>query len=262
MNTTIFNKVDSLVLPQSIKDSLSDKQELAHLRKINGTTYIILNYPTTDHSLRSLLTVLEKGEYELYLPQGPAFEFDVQDSFPHLILAILRRYEGLVQEVKEVLNDYERELEQLISRQHVMEMYSISKELIHFQTAINAMKEVIQFVTKEKPDVLWTPDQVFDYASIKIEINQLLQNIAMNSNILTAMISVSESLFSNKLNKTMKRLTSITLIISIPMMITSFYGMNIELPFQEHPYALPIVFLISFITTLIPVYYFYKKDLF
>ncbi|NLL74815.1 MAG: magnesium transporter CorA, partial [Erysipelothrix sp.] len=117
-------------------------------------------------------------------------------------------------------------------------------------------------IRREKPNSLWNEEQIFDYASIKIEINQLNQNIDMNQEILKSMIDVSESLYSNKLNKTMKSLTSITLIISIPMMITSFYGMNIQLPFQDHPYALIIVFLISFLLTLIPVMYFYKKDLF
>lgn len=263
MKTTVFSNTDDLDLPQSIKDSLTDKLELAHIRKLEKDTYIILNYPTTDHSMRSLVCTLRGGDnFHLYLPVGPAFEFDVQDSFPHLVLAILKRYETLIHEVRDQLNIYEKELEVLISRTHVIELYLISKELIHYQTAVNALGDVVQFIRREKPNSLWNEEQIFDYASIKIEINQLNQNIDMNQEILKSMIDVSESLYSNKLNKTMKSLTSITLIISIPMMITSFYGMNIQLPFQDHPYALIIVFLISFLLTLIPVMYFYKKDLF
>lgn len=262
MKTTVFESAETLDLPESIIESLTDKHELAHIRKIENRTFIILNYPTTDHSLRSLVTVEENNNFSLYMPIGPAFQFDVQDSFPHLVLAILRRYEKLVEEVQNKLTDYESELEELISRSHVIALYLVSKELIHFQTAINSLKDVVEFITKEKPDALWSHDQIFDYASVQIEINQLNQNIDMNQEILSSMISVSESLFSNKLNRTMKKLTSITLIISIPMMITSFYGMNISLPFQDHPYALMIVFIISFILTLMPVVYFYKKDLF
>lgn len=262
MKTTVFNNAYDLDLPESIQESLSDRAELAHLRAIEGKTYIILNYPTADHSLRSLLCILDKEAFELFLPVGPAFEFDVQDSFPHLILAILKRYEYLIQEVKEKLKEYEAELDSLIGRSHVIELYMVSKELIHYQTAVNAMKDVVAYIKTEKPDTLWTADQAFDYASIKVEMNQLNQNIVMNREILQSMLNVSESLYSNKLNKTMKTLTSITLIISIPMMITSFYGMNIHLPFQDHPSALMIVFIISFILTIIPVVYFYKKDLF
>lgn len=262
MKTTVFSSVEALDLPQTIKESLSDKQELAHIRKVQDQTYIILNYPTTDHSLNSLVTTFMGRTFYLYLPVGPAFDFDVQDSFPHLVLVILRRYEELLHEVELQISFYETQLEQLISRTHVIELYQVSKELIHYQTGINALKDVVHYITSERPAVLWEPDQIFDYASITIEINQINQNIDMNQSILKSMINVSESLFSNKLNKTMKTLTSITLIISIPMMITSFYGMNINLPFQDHPSALMIVFFISLIMTIIPVIYFYKKDLF
>lgn len=262
MKTTVFTNAYELELPESIQESLSDRAELAHIRSIEGKTYIILNYPTANHSLRSLLCVLDQDNFQLFMPVGPAFEFDVQDSFPHLILAILKRYEELVQEVKDKLNEYEKGLDSLIGRNHVVELYLISKELIHYQTAVNAMKDVVAYIKTEKPQTLWSKDQAFDYASIKIEMNQLNQNIDMNREILASMLDVSESLYSNKLNKTMKTLTSITLIISIPMMITSFYGMNIHLPFQNHPAALIIVFIISFILTIIPVLYFYKKDLF
>lgn len=262
MKTTIFDSTTELDLPLSIIESLNDKQELAHIRKVDNQTFIILNYPTTDHSLQSLVCVETDRQFSLYLPVGPAFEFDVQDSFPHLILAILRRYEKLIEEVQEKLDVYESELEDLISRSHVIALYQTSKELIRYQTAINALKDVVHFITEEKPTNLWAESQIFDYASISIEINQINQNIDMNKEILNSMINVSESLFSNKLNRTMKKLTSITLIISIPMMITSFFGMNIALPFQNHPSALTIVFIISFILTLIPMYFFYKKDLF
>ncbi|WP_331836902.1 CorA family divalent cation transporter [Erysipelothrix piscisicarius] len=93
-------------------------------------------------------------------------------------------------------------------------------------------------------------------------MNQLVQNIEMYQQIINSIVDVSESLFSNRLNKIMQTLTSITLVLSVPTFITSFYGMNIDLPFQDHPHALLIVFMISFFLTLGVVVYLHKKDYF
>ena len=76
------------------------------------------------------------------------------------------------------------------------------------------------------------------------------------------MMDAFSSVIGNNLNFVMKFLTSITIILMIPTLVTSFYGMNIALPFQHHPYALVIVSLISIILTLLGIIIFVKRKLF
>jgi magnesium transporter len=57
----------------------------------------------------------------------------------------------------------------------------------------------------------------------------------------------------------MKILTSITIIITIPVLVSSFYGMNVKLPMQGHPYAFLLVILASFVFALIAILFFIKK---
>jgi magnesium transporter len=54
------------------------------------------------------------------------------------------------------------------------------------------------------------------------------------------------SIISNNLNVVMKRLTALTLLISIPTVVASFYGMNVALPLAEHPLAFALTVLASF----------------
>lgn len=67
------------------------------------------------------------------------------------------------------------------------------------------------------------------------------------------------TVLANNLNRTVKFLTAITIILTLPTMIASIYGMNIELPFQHHPLAFPIVIGIIFLVAIIALLLFQKK---
>ncbi len=82
------------------------------------------------------------------------------------------------------------------------------------------------------------------------------------SNILSGMTDTSASLISNNLNTVMKLLTSITLILMLPTLVASIYGMNIVLPFQNSPYAFPITMVVSLALSIIGVIILWKKKLF
>jgi magnesium transporter len=70
------------------------------------------------------------------------------------------------------------------------------------------------------------------------------------------------SIISNNLNNVMKRLTSITLILSLPILVTSIYGMNVEIPFARSNHAFYIPVVISLALSLGLSWYFMKKKWF
>jgi len=65
------------------------------------------------------------------------------------------------------------------------------------------------------------------------------------SNILSGMMDAFASVISNNLNIVMKFLTSVTIVMAIPTMVASFFGMNVKVPFAQNPYAFSIVIFIS-----------------
>jgi magnesium transporter len=69
------------------------------------------------------------------------------------------------------------------------------------------------------------------------------------------------SVVSNNLNKTMKLLTSVTVILTIPTMVSSFYGMNVELPLQNNPLAFLLIIAITIIVSFGLLAIFNKRDL-
>jgi magnesium transporter len=78
------------------------------------------------------------------------------------------------------------------------------------------------------------------------------------------MMDTFASVISNNLNIVMKTLASITIVVSIPTAISSFFGMNIDLPFQHmgYPYAFLTVLGIAIVSSVLTTYVFAKMKLF
>lgn len=263
MNLIIYQDAHTLSLPEYIRQSLTDKAELAHIRLLNGNFYIILNYPSSPENIQPICIEQIGLDFNLYCHESVSFSSDVRNtSLTDLLLHTLKNYEVMVQVINAKLSEYEESMENLVTKANIKALFSLSRKLIRYQTAINAIGDVTNYIVEAKPEALWLSELSSEYTSIRIEVNQLVQNIEMYQQIINSIVDVSESLFSNRLNKIMQTLTSITLVLSVPTFITSFYGMNIDLPFQDHPHALLIVFMFSFFLTLGVVIFLRKKDYF
>lgn len=103
------------------------------------------------------------------------------------------------------------------------------------------------------------PDLVED---VEIELRQAQDMTNIYSDILTGTMDAYASVISNNLNVIMKRLTSISIILMIPTLIASFYGMNVPNSLQENNHGLWIIALLSFVISVAGVLLFKKKNLF
>ena len=99
---------------------------------------------------------------------------------------------------------------------------------------------------------------------LPVKNKQALEMVEMHRNILESMMDAFASIISNNLNMVMKFLTSMTIILAIPTMIASFWGMNVPVPMAHtHHYAAFILIIItSFIGTSIVAAILAKKNLF
>lgn len=258
-----YTDAEDLDLPKYVIQSLTDKSELAHIRHLDQKTYIILNYPSSPTQMQPICIETDGHETTVYAHETIDFETDISTySFTDLVLKTLNNFEILVSFVNAKLNHFEGMIDKGINKDTIQQLFGINRQLIHYQTVINAIGDVMTYISQEKPQQLWSQDNAPEFTNIRIAINQLDQNIEMYQQIIDSIVSVSDSLFSSRLNIIMKRLTSITLVISIPTLITGFFGMNVNFPFLDHPLSLSIIMVGSTILTLLLVIYFYSKDLF
>ena len=93
------------------------------------------------------------------------------------------------------------------------------------------------------------------------ENRQAIEMAQIYSNILTGTMDAYASIISNNLNGVMKFLTSITIILAVPTMISSFWGMNVALPFEKSPIGFVVMVAIAIIMTLAATWWLKKKDM-
>ena len=96
-----------------------------------------------------------------------------------------------------------------------------------------------------------------------VENKQAIEMAKIYSDILSGTMDAFASVISNNLNVVMKFLSTVTIVLSIPTMIASFYGMNFQhIPLGDNPYGFYIVTAITLIVTVVLVFFFKKKNLF
>ena len=94
------------------------------------------------------------------------------------------------------------------------------------------------------------------------ENQQAIEMINISNNILSSMMDAFASIISNNLNVVMKFLASITIVLSIPTIVTSFFGMNVNLPFDSNPFAYLIIIAIFLGIAGLVIGLFIKRDWF
>ena len=94
-----------------------------------------------------------------------------------------------------------------------------------------------------------------------IENKQAIEMAKIYSDILNGTMDAYASIISNNLNGVMKFLTSITIILAIPTMIASYWGMNVPVPLQNHPLGFVIVVAFSILLGVIAMWWLKKKNM-
>ena len=140
-------------------------------------------------------------------------------------------------------------------------MLNLEKSLVYFSTSLKSNEVVMEKTMKGKIIKLYEEDEDLLEDAI-IENKQAIEMAKIYSDILSGTMDAYASLISNNLNVVMKYLTSITLVIAVPTMISSFFGMNLDLPFTNNSFGFFIIIVISILLSLVVAWWLKRKDMF
>ncbi|WP_088041995.1 magnesium transporter CorA family protein [Bacillus sp. EAC] len=170
-------------------------------------------------------------------------------------------YLRYLKQINRKTNEIEAELHQSTRNQELFTMLNLEKSLVYFTTSLKSNKIVMQKILKGNILKMYEDDEDL-LEDVIIENKQAIEMAEVYSNILSGMMNTFASVISNNLNIVMKFLTSITIILSIPTMVSSFFGMNVGIPLRSIPHAFTIVIGISAILSSTIAFIFWKKRYF
>ena len=138
----------------------------------------------------------------------------------------------------------EDELHRSISNEVILRLFQIEKTLVYFTTSLKADTIALARANTARQMSLSEDDRDFLEDAL-VEYQQALETATIHANILNGTLDTFASLINNNLNNVMKYLTAATILLAVPTLVASVYGMNIGLPFQGHPSAFAIVMGLS-----------------
>ena len=94
---------------------------------------------------------------------------------------------------------------------------------------------------------------------IVIDNQQTIEMTKIFSKIISSIREAYSSILNNNLNKVMKFLAAMTVILTIPTIMGTIYGMNVDLPFQQTQFIFTFILSISVLMAAFVVLFFYKK---
>ena len=162
-----------------------------------------------------------------------------------------------------------RQIEKLIHKREVaikklqnddiVYLVEACKSLLYFQTSLTENGNILQRIMSGKVIKLYEQDQDM-LEDIVIDNKQTIEMTKIFSKIISNIREAYSSILNNNLNKIMKFLAAMTVILTIPTIIGSVYGMNVDLPFQQTNFIFTFLLASSLFIAAFVVLLFYKKD--
>lgn len=273
----ILYLTNELHLPEAFLSDIQDVDERPRIEQEDGWTLMILRIPYRDFEndipyITVPLGMIMKGEYFVTVCHYqtdllPDFVRHMQrknltvtghwDLVFRLFLSSSVWYLKYLKQINNQSRDVEKELEKSIQNAELQRLLKIEKSLVFFITSLRGNDNLlIKLKNLKTQREFFDPDLVED---VQIELRQAQDTARIYSDILSGTMDAFASVISNNLNVIMKRMTAISLILMIPTLIASLYGMNVHNGLEESRYGFMIISVISVAVAFIPFWMFKRK---
>ena len=134
----------------------------------------------------------------------------------------------------------------------------IQKSLVYFLTALRSNELLMMKMVRT--NILQLNEDEKDFLDdLIVETSQALEMANTYTNILSSTLDAFASIISNNQNEVLKRLTTLTIVLTVPILIASIYGMNVPIPYKDTPYAFWIPVIFSLIILAVVAWNYWKR---
>jgi magnesium transporter len=177
----------------------------------------------------------------------------------HLLLAVAAKYLSYLREINRAVDMLEDQLQASLRNRELLGLLKYQKSLVYFTTALRANQLMMERLQRSQFFKTY-PDDEDLLEDVITENQQAIEMTNIASNILSSMMDAFASIISNNMNVVIKFLTAITIVLTLPTVITSFYGMNVNLPLAEWSYTAWLILGASLTLALVVAWILVRRD--
>ncbi len=267
-----------------LKNSL-DMDERSRIEYEDGNLLVITNVPFMDeegnfdtlplgiiYTPESIITVSSmENKIVGSFSQETSMYFDTRNKTNFMLNILFRaakfylRYLNIINKHSERIED---SLKKTTNNKALFQLMEVQKSLVYFTTALKDNQIVLQKLLRiansnnVQSALKFNEDDIDLLEDVIIENKQAVEMVEMHRTILESMMDGFASIINNNVNVIMKFLAAITIILSIPTMIGTFWGMNVPVPFRETYFGFLIIISLSIVAAAVAAMFFNKKGMF
>ena len=266
-------------IPDYFLSDISDTDERARYEYDDGWMLIILRIPYVKE-IRSRtpyttvpLGIIHKRDVTItvcYYETNMMIDFvsfqqkrgegftDYVDMIFRLFLSSAVWYLKRLKQISMLIDKSKRNLDREVNNESLIGLSRLQDSLTYFNTSIRGNETLLSKLKfKLQIDEL-DADLIED---VNIEMTQARETTNIYSNILESTMDTYQSIINNNMNTIMRTLTSVTIILMLPTLVASFFGMNLINGMESNPAGFIIAIIISVLISVISLFVFRHKRL-
>ncbi|MBQ9484142.1 MAG: magnesium transporter CorA family protein [Ruminiclostridium sp.] len=251
--------------------SALDEEESSRIENDEGQTLIVLDYPVAEKNddetfsystLPMGLILTDSNVISVSLTQNSIIDdfskgvvknvntkFKTQFVFC-ILLRIAAKYLQYLKQIEKIFNYVQKQLHTSMKNESLIQLLGLQKSLIYFSTSLKATETVLEKLLRGRVIKLYDEDQEL-LEDVLVEIKQAIEMSNIYTNILSNTMDAYSNIISNNMNRVMKALTIITIVLEIPNIIFAYYGMNTDLPLPYTWVAIVLAVVLAVLATFI-----------
>lgn len=260
-----------------------DEEESSRIELEDGYTLILVDIPTTEirHEKHSYTTIplgiiltqdvivtvcTEDTPVLKNFVNNRVKEFSTKKRL-RFVYQILYRTAGMYQMNLRIIDKRRTEIEERIGDKtedvDLIDLHELESTLVYFATSLRANSVVLDRLTRYKRLEQYPEDkELLD--DVIVENRQAIEMTSIYRDIINGTRELMSSVIDNRLNNVMKYLTSITVVMAVPTVISGLYGMNVDekwMPFSDTPYGFAIICALTLIICVLTLWFLRKKKM-
>lgn len=270
-------------IPADVLQTALDREERSHVELEDDYIFVVVNTPV----------VLEQDEYDA-LPLGIFVtrqffitvcleENLVLDKFLHnaslnfhtykktrflfqILSAASASFLYFLQQIYKKTDAIEDVVRKSMQNKELFRMLELQKSLTYFNFALHANENVMERLLRLRTSTMNPLLKMYEededlLEDVIIENKQALEMVEIYTNILMSMMDSFSSIISNRLAQLMKFLTSVTILLAVPTLVYSLWGVNVPVPMAASPTGFLALILFGVLLTIVSAFILWKKDM-
>jgi magnesium transporter len=171
---------------------------------------------------------------------------------------ITTNFQDYLKEINQRRNLLEQKLYDANRNEELLQLMRIQKSLVYFITALRS-NELLMMKLARTNILQLTEDEKDFLDDLVVETSQALETANTYTTILSSSLDAFASIISNNQNEVLKRLSTLTIFLSVPILIASIYGMNVPIPYRDKQWAFWVPVILSLGILAVVLWNYYKR---